>query len=651
MIQKEIELNINTGDSEAALNKVNKGLEDVSDNSKGISKDFKKGAKESQKLATGVKGVAGAAKKAKAGFSAMGMALKAAGVGLIIAAFAVLKEILMSNQKVVDAFSTSFEFLGIIFSEVAGALETVYKNVSKASENFDALGKVLSGILTIAITPIKLAFEGIQAAIIGAQLAWEQSWLGGNDPERIKELKAELSDIGDAVNEIGTKAANAGKDIVGNFVEAVTEVGEIGSQVIEEVGKINLKAVSDQAKANVKLKKSAELAQARQQGLVELYDRQAEKLRQIRDNEFKTIDDRIKANDDLKAVLDEQEAAMLKLADLQVAQAGRQYRLNKNLENEKALIEAKNEKLAVLAQIEGFRSEQDSNANALLKEKLELTQSLIDAESERTIAAAQATADLEDDEIKKITILLEALEQEKQIESDRLQLKKDSYLEGTQAYVDAQIELDNFIAEANIRKVQLNYDLNAAIKAQGEEAQKNKEENAGKDIAREKELRDKKIQMQNDALAAIGSLITAFAGQSEEAQKKAFNLSKAVNLAQAVINTAGAITAAINPAVGGLGIPAGLPGAAIAAATGIAQVATILKTKFEGGGVSAPSAPSASSTGIESQAPAFNVVGQSGFNQIAQALGQQPPVQAYVVSGNVTTAQALDNNIIETATF
>ena len=59
------------------------------------------------------------------------------------------------------------------------------------------------------------------------------------------------------------------------------------------------------------------------------------------------------------------------------------------------------------------------------------------------------------------------------------------------------------------------------------------------------------------------------------------------------------------------------------------------------------------SAGITSQAPDFNVVGQSGFNQVATALGQQnnTPIQAYVVSGDVTTAQALENNIIDTATF
>lgn len=47
--------------------------------------------------------------------------------------------------------------------------------------------------------------------------------------------------------------------------------------------------------------------------------------------------------------------------------------------------------------------------------------------------------------------------------------------------------------------------------------------------------------------------------------------------------------------------------------------------------------------------PSFNVVGNSGINQLAQL--QQQPSKAYVVSGDVTTAQSLDRNRIENATL
>jgi hypothetical protein len=50
-------------------------------------------------------------------------------------------------------------------------------------------------------------------------------------------------------------------------------------------------------------------------------------------------------------------------------------------------------------------------------------------------------------------------------------------------------------------------------------------------------------------------------------------------------------------------------------------------------------------------APRFNVVGTSPVNQIAQVVGNQAPIEAYVVSSKVTTAQSLDRNKIVSATL
>ena len=107
--------------------------------------------------------------------------------------------------------------------------------------------------------------------------------------------------------------------------------------------------------------------------------------------------------------------------------------------------------------------------------------------------------------------------------------------------------------------------------------------------------------------------------------------------------------------------------AGLATASGLLNVALIKKQKFEAPTftpVTLPSASSISGSGgggggggsggagtSPSQAPQFNVVGQSGFNQVAGALGQQGPIQAFVVSGDVTTAQELQNNTITQATF
>ena len=64
------------------------------------------------------------------------------------------------------------------------------------------------------------------------------------------------------------------------------------------------------------------------------------------------------------------------------------------------------------------------------------------------------------------------------------------------------------------------------------------------------------------------------------------------------------------------------------------------------GGVGGGAAPSV-------QPPDFNIVGSTGVNQLADAIGgtTQQPIKAYVVSSEVTSAQELDRNIVESASI
>lgn len=140
--------------------------------------------------------------------------------------------------------------------------------------------------------------------------------------------------------------------------------------------------------------------------------------------------------------------------------------------------------------------------------------------------------------------------------------------------------------------------------------------------------------------------------EEQEAAKKQFKFNKALQLGMAIIDAGKAITASLAQApvaIGPVPNPAGIASLAFATATSAAQIASIAAQRFQGStssptGVSTPSI----ATG-ESQAAQFNIVGQSGINQIAGALNQ--PIQAYVVAQDVTTAQQLDNGIITSATL
>jgi hypothetical protein len=158
-----------------------------------------------------------------------------------------------------------------------------------------------------------------------------------------------------------------------------------------------------------------------------------------------------------------------------------------------------------------------------------------------------------------------------------------------------------------------------------------------------------------DGLSAIASISELFAGKSEKAAKRAFQVQKAANIATALITTYQNATSAYasqftpiptpdSPIRGGIA-------AGIAVASGLANVAKISQQKFEGGGSVGGGGGGGTGGGgsIPSMSPSFNVVGNSGMNQLAQI--QQTPMQAYVVSGEVTSAQALDRNRVKNATL
>ena len=214
-----------------------------------------------------------------------------------------------------------------------------------------------------------------------------------------------------------------------------------------------------------------------------------------------------------------------------------------------------------------------------------------------------------------------------------------------------QYGLDTQVLEENqrlaIKEINDRFDQEAADKQK--EIDDKKKQDRDDEINAIAERYDKQFQLANDALSAIGDLVTVFAGEGEEAQKKAFKVNKAISIAQAVISTAQGITAQLAVPQDAL-TGANFVKAGIVAATGIAQVAKISATKFEGGsdtgGIDAPSDAGATATPTAQ----FNVVGDSGINQLAE-LQNQKPTQAFVVSSEVTTAQSLDRNRVQNATL
>ena len=374
---------------------------EVKDNSEEVNKNFQKLADSIDKLADSIEEVneeskktseaveevgksaansEGGIKKISRGIKGIGLAFKAAGVGLIISAFSLLKEVFTQNQKVADALSTAFETISIVFNEVARVVGDVYDSVSEATNGFNALGKVLGGVVKLALAPFKAAFYGIKLSIEEVQLIWEKSPFGSGDLTTINKLQNQIKQTKKDLLDVGKGVVQAGKDIATNVVEAAGEIASFTKEVIKEVSEISVSSAMEQAKAMVEAKNNAEIAAAQQSLLIEKYDRQAEKLRQVRDEERNSINERIEANNNLNEVLDKQEKALLKQADLQIKSAQFEFDKNQSIENRTALIEAQSNREGVLAQIEGLRSEQLANDLALDREKLELVNAKLEAE-------------------------------------------------------------------------------------------------------------------------------------------------------------------------------------------------------------------------------------------------------------------------------
>lgn len=575
---------------------------EVSELRKEQSAQSKEALAQAKQTSKGIKGIGTAVK-------GIGNALKAAGIGLAIAAFAKLSEVFMQNQKAADFFNTAFEAVSIAFNDfvnfildntggVIDFFKAIFENPLESLKSFaDAFKRNIQERFESYLDTLGFLASAVKKVFSG-------DFKGAL--EDVKSAGKESLDVLTGVNDSFDK----GKELVSNATDAIVKYG---------------KETIKTAAANVQLANNAELAAAQQSRLVEQYDRQAEQLRQIRDDERFSIEERRKANDDLLQVLAEQEAAMLKQAAAQVASAQADLAKNKSIENQVALTEALANQEGVLAQIEGLRSEQKANDLALDREENELINSKLESESKLAIERERFNAEQIDNEILKLERLKEIALLEQEQEQARLQAIVDNANAGTQAKVDAQIALDEFMEQSRQANIEADTALTEAKMA----------------------LNQAEAESEMEMLGAVsGALngLSALAGENAEAQK-------AIGVAQAIIDTYIGANKAI--AQGGI---VGTIAAVGIIASGLANVQNILTTKIPkpepsnvgGGGTRSISSPAPAAP----QAPQFNVIGGGATNQLAGLLADQnKPVKAYVVSSEVSSGQALDRNIVESATL
>jgi hypothetical protein len=249
-------------------------------------------------------------------------------------------------------------------------------------------------------------------------------------------------------------------------------------------------------------------------------------------------------------------------------------------------------------------------------------------QADRKEAAAKAEQDIYDN--AKGFIEAKLIEDE-----NNLQAKRDS------------LELERYIL---LQNKELTEGEIAAIEAK---YRKEKEQLDADELEKAKTNQRQRVEMASNAIGILQDAMSLFTANNEKDARRQFKINKALSLSSAVVNTAQAITAALatkNPLPFGRFIEAGM-----AAASGAVSIAKIAGTQFggfggggsNGGGGNNPSSPNNNMTqGVIT--PNFNIVGNNGQNQLGQ-LGS--PIQAYVVSSDMTSQQQLDRNRLRNATF
>lgn len=173
--------------------------------------------------------------------------------------------------------------------------------------------------------------------------------------------------------------------------------------------------------------------------------------------------------------------------------------------------------------------------------------------------------------------------------------------------------------------------------------QEGKDIDADNDKKRDEDVKAAKLDIAKQTMG----LIMSIAGEGS-------SIGKAMAIGQATISGYEGVQNAFTTA-NKSPITAGFPAypfiqAGLAGSFAAINIAKIASTKPTG---SSGTSGLKSISSAQAQAPSFNIVGQGGTNQIASAIGeaQNQPVQAFVVSQDVTSAQSLTNNIIQGATL
>ena len=608
-IEKTINIDVNS-------KKATKGIKDLEKGIDGVNKEVKETNKSTQAMSgTLDKATGGAVSKFTAfkgaigsvttGFKSLRVAIIATGIGALLIAVTALGQAFTRSEEGQNKFAKILGVIGSVTGNLLDLLADLGENIISVFENPK---QAITDFANLIKDNIVTRFEGLLNLIPNLGKAVEQLFKGN-----FKEAgKIAADSVGKVV--LGVDSVT---DSVNSAVEAVKDFGkEIASDASAAAKIADQRAAAEKAARNL----IVERAQA-EQDIARLREKAVQKDKFSAEERIKFLEEAGKISEDLA----EKETKVAKL------------RLEAKL-TENALTKSNKDDLNEAAQLEASVIQLETQRLNLQKR---LSTELLTARNEEAAAqkaiVAEETKRNEEAGVKET----KRLEDIQKIQDDFKAKQKDK---------EAETQLEKLALEEERKIAELD-----RLEATEEQKKAIRDYYAG--------LRtDLETKQANDETALGDAVLNAKLGQAKrglqlvgEIAGKGSKIGKAVAIGQATISgVEGTINAfktansspitAVFPAYPY--IQAGL--AAGFAATNIAKIkSTNPSGGSGGGGASAPSGGSAPTP------PAFNVVGSSDSNQLADAIGgqSQQPVQAFVVANDVTTAQSLQNNIVEGATI
>lgn len=474
---------------------------------------------------------------------------------------------------------------------LSGGLKTAFKSMLSFTK----------ATLTFLATPVGIVLGLIAGAFLLIKNAMNRS------EEATTKIKTAFAAFEGIVKFLQKALEPLGKFLIDGIVVGLEKVAEVAgkasvllqkvlkrlgfNEAAEKVEEFTEK-VEEAVKVSQELTK-AELAYARAQResrKVQLaYQKDAEKLRQIRDDESASIAERIKANEDLGRLLQKQTADEIALAQKAVDLAKLRIELDgETTENLDALAAAQTEVLDIEERITGQTSEQLTNRNALLKEAKEAEIALRDEILESYLAEAEAKKKILDDQLAYEKEQLELFadfeaeteaELQKEIEAELAKAREAKIIDAQNRIALAEQTADT---EYEILQGRLDREKAAEIAA-AEETGANVElieqKYAANQLALDKYVQNQRAKQYSETFGEIATLL----GENTIA-------GKAAGVAQATVNTyLGATEVLSSPSV--LPEPFGSIQKIVSAGSiigaGLKSVAKItgVSTKFGDGGI------------------------------------------------------------------